>query len=88
MTTRSTAATVAGTTKNFKNLGFDVLTDVVMNITMFWDVTPCSQLKIKRRFEGMYRLHLQGRISRARKMTSRATIDHEDGGDIFLRNVG
>jgi hypothetical protein len=29
--------------------------------TIFWDITPCSPLKIKRRFGGTYRLHLQGR---------------------------
>jgi hypothetical protein len=32
----------------------------------FWDVTPCSPLKVKQRFEGTYSLHLQGRLSRAR----------------------
>jgi hypothetical protein len=34
---------------------------------MFWDITPCSPLKVNWRFGGTYRLHLQGRrISRAR----------------------
>jgi hypothetical protein len=34
--------------------------------TIFWDITPCSPLKVNRRFGGTYRLHLQGRkISRA-----------------------
>jgi hypothetical protein len=26
-----------------------------------WDITPCSPLKVNRRFGGTYRLHLQGR---------------------------
>jgi hypothetical protein len=38
---------------------------VVMNISIFWDITPCNPLKISRRLGGTYRLHLQGRISRA-----------------------
>jgi hypothetical protein len=35
-----------------------------MESTVFWDITPCSTLKVNRRF-GKHRLHLQGRISRA-----------------------
>jgi hypothetical protein len=27
--------------------------------TIFWDITPCSQLKVNRRFGGIYHLHLQ-----------------------------
>jgi hypothetical protein len=35
--------------------------------TIFWDITPCSPLKVNRHFGGTYRLLLQGRrISRAR----------------------
>jgi hypothetical protein len=56
---------------NFRHLGeyvgFKVLTAVVMKSTIFWDITPCSPLKIDWRFGGIYRLHLQGRrIIRAR----------------------
>jgi hypothetical protein len=48
-------------------VGFEVLTAVVMKNTIFMDITPCSPLKVNRRFGGTYRLHLQGRrISRAR----------------------
>jgi hypothetical protein len=36
-----------------------------MKDTVFWDITPCSLLKVSRRFGGTCRLHLQGRrISR------------------------
>jgi hypothetical protein len=46
--------------------GFEVLTAVVTKSTIFWDITPCSPLKVNRRFGGTYRLHLQGgRKSRA-----------------------
>jgi hypothetical protein len=38
-----------------------------MKSTIFWDITPCSPLKVNRRFGGTC-LHLQGlRISQARK---------------------
>jgi hypothetical protein len=40
---------------------------VVIKSTIFWDRTPCSPLKVNRRFGGTYRLYLQGRrVSRAR----------------------
>jgi hypothetical protein len=40
---------------------------VVMKSTIFWDIMPCSPLKVNRRFGGIYHLHLQDqRISRAR----------------------
>jgi hypothetical protein len=46
----------------------DILTTVLMlKSTIFWDTTPCSPLKVNRRFGGTYRLYFQGRkISRAR----------------------
>jgi hypothetical protein len=34
---------------------------VVMKCSIFWDITPCSPLKVNRRFGGTCRLHLQGR---------------------------
>jgi hypothetical protein len=49
------------------NAGFEVLTVVVMKNSIFWDITPCSPLRVNRRFGGTHRLHLQGRrISWAR----------------------
>jgi hypothetical protein len=49
------------------NVGFEVLTAVVMKSKIFWDITPCSPLKFNRHFGGTCRLHLQGRrISQAR----------------------
>jgi hypothetical protein len=52
---------------NLYTAGFEVLTAVVMKSTVFWDITPCSPLKVNRHFGGAYRLHLKGRtISQAR----------------------
>jgi hypothetical protein len=44
-----------------KLVGFEVLTAVVMKSSIFWDITPCSPLKVNQRFGGTYRLHLQCR---------------------------
>jgi hypothetical protein len=47
--------------KNFNiYVGSEVLTALVMKSTIFWDIMPCSPLSVNRRFEGTYRLHLQG----------------------------
>jgi hypothetical protein len=47
--------------------GFEVLTPMVVKSYFFWDITPCSPLKVNRRFGGIYRLYLQERrISRGR----------------------
>jgi hypothetical protein len=76
-----------------QHVGSEVLTAVVMKSTILWDITPCSSLRVKRRFGGTYRLHLQGRkISRRRNQReSRWQVElcfyPEDGGDMFLRNV-
>jgi hypothetical protein len=49
----------------FLLVGFEVLTAVVMKSTIFWDIMPCSLLKVNRRFGGTYRLHNHGRIGPA-----------------------
>jgi hypothetical protein len=41
----------------------EVLTAVVMKSRIFWDINPCSPLKVKRHFGETYRLHLQHQIS-------------------------
>jgi hypothetical protein len=79
------------------DVGIEVLTAVVMKSTIFWDITPCSPLKVNRRFGGKYRLNLQSRrISRPRHQATSFTLvscldyffDPEDGGHMFLRNIG
>jgi hypothetical protein len=54
-------------------------------VLIFWDITPCSPLKVNRRFGRTYDLHLQNRVSRAQYLPeSRWQV----GGDMLLRNVG
>jgi hypothetical protein len=45
-----------------RNVGFEVLTEVVPNVAIFWDIAP-SSLYVNRRFRGTYHLHLLGRKS-------------------------
>jgi hypothetical protein len=48
-------------------VGFKDFTAVAMKITVFWDITPCSPLKVSRHFGGTFRIHLHDRkISRTR----------------------
>jgi hypothetical protein len=47
-------------------VGFEVLTAVVMDVSVFWDTASYS-LYVKRRFEGTYQLHLQGMKSPSKK---------------------
>jgi hypothetical protein len=64
--------------------------------TIFLDIAPCSPLKVILRFGGTYRLHLQGRIISQQETSVKSSacrlaglfFDPEDGGDMFLRNVG
>jgi hypothetical protein len=66
------------------SVGFEVFTAVVMKSTIFWDMTLCSPLSLNRRFGGIYRLHFQ----LACWFCWTYFFDPEDGGDMFLRNVG
>jgi hypothetical protein len=72
-------------------VGAEVLTVMVMKISIFWDITPCSPLKVNRLFGGTGLLHLKGRrISQARNQHdagSRLFFDPEDGSNMFIRNV-
>jgi hypothetical protein len=45
-------------------------TALVMKSTNFWDITPCSPLRVNRRFGETYRLHLQGRKKEVEQETS------------------
>jgi hypothetical protein len=64
-------------------VGFDVRPPVVMKSCVFWDITPCSPLKVNRRFVGACRatyFHAGFLLS--------LFFDPGDGGDMCLRNVG
>jgi hypothetical protein len=37
-------------------VGFEVLTAVVMNVALFWDIAPCSPY-VNRRFGGIYHIY-------------------------------
>jgi hypothetical protein len=43
-----------------KSLNFIEVSNKSQKSAVFWDITPCSLLKVNRRFVGTYRLHLQG----------------------------
>jgi hypothetical protein len=61
---------------NLTYVEFEVITSVVMKSTIFGDITPCSPLKVNRRFRGTFRLHLQGRrISRGRSQRERWQVE-------------
>jgi hypothetical protein len=84
------------------SVAFEFLTAVVMKNSIFWDITPCSTLKVSQHFGGTCRLHLQGRrMMQARNQDSACNLlqagfllglffDPEDGGDLFFffRNIG
>jgi hypothetical protein len=81
---------------------FEVPTAFVIKISIFWNITPFSPLKIDRRFGGTCRFQLQGlRISKAsnnrdvgRKQALLAgfllglLFGTEVGSDRLLRNFG
>jgi hypothetical protein len=71
--------------------------------SIFWDITPCSPLKVNRSFGETRCLHLQERrTSQARNQHEAGGkhsllhadfllglfFDPEDGGDVFLQHVG
>jgi hypothetical protein len=77
-------------------VGFGVLTAVVAKSSVFWDVTPCSPLKINQCSGGTSCLHLQ---CRRVSQSSACYLPHagfllglffssEDGGYMFLQSVG
>jgi hypothetical protein len=41
-------------TEHFNYVGFEVHTTVVMKSSIFWDITACTPLKVKRRLRGTY----------------------------------
>jgi hypothetical protein len=82
-----TGNTAAAT--NLSIVEFEVLTAVVMKSTIFWDITQCSPLRVKRRFGGTYRLQLQGRkISRARNQRESRWRAEQSVMQFFWRNRG
>jgi hypothetical protein len=56
-----------------------------MRSTVFWDITPCSPLKVTRRFGGTY---IESRWQAEQSVFLGLFFDPEHGGDMFYRNVG
>jgi hypothetical protein len=81
---------------------FHVYSSYSLKSIIFWDITTCSPLSVNRRFGGTHRLHLQDRRNNFGKKPASKQValacwlvscrnyffDPEDGGDMFLRNVG
>jgi hypothetical protein len=61
---------------------FEVLTAVVMKSSICWDITPCSPLKVNRRFGGSACNLLHAAF------LPDLFFDPEDGSDMHLRNLG
>jgi hypothetical protein len=62
----SSSLTIA-ISRKVNGIEFEVLTAVVMTNFIFWDIMPCSRLKVNGRFGETCRLHIQSRrISQAR----------------------
>jgi hypothetical protein len=43
------------------NIRFDILTPVLINSIILWDITSCSSLKVNRRFGGIHHCHILSR---------------------------
>jgi hypothetical protein len=77
-------------------IGFEAVSTLTIKSTVFWVVMPCRS-EGGRRFGGIYRHHIQSRVveqetSICRRQASAGFVAWftrpQDGGDIFLRNVG
>jgi hypothetical protein len=65
-------------------VGFEVLTEIIMKGSVFWDIAPCGPVQVENSFRGtslacclLHAYFLPGLL-----------FDPEDVGDILLRNVG
>jgi hypothetical protein len=72
-------------------IGFVVLTSVVMESSVFWDIMPYSLLKVNQHFGGAY--HKQSRAKHCLLPASCwffawPILHPEDGGDMSLQNIG
>jgi hypothetical protein len=76
--------------KTFRLRGREIFADTNdgLKSTVFWDITLCSPLSVNRRFGGTYRLHVQLSTCVHDGFLLTSTFDPEDGGDMFLWNVG
>jgi hypothetical protein len=66
-------------------LVFEVLTAVAMKSSIFWDVTPCSPLKVNRRFGRTCRLYFNGR--RIRPARNKREVKRKETSTDFQRTT-
>jgi hypothetical protein len=59
-------------------IGFEVLIVVIIKSVIFWDITPCSPLKVNRIFGVTYRRHLQCRKNNPSKIPACGKQNAED----------
>jgi hypothetical protein len=65
--------------------------DPAFKSPIFWDITPCSPVKVNRSLSGTRRLHLQSSSTLClfhAGLLLGLLFNAEDGGDMFLRNIG
>jgi hypothetical protein len=62
--------------------GFEVLTTLAMESSIFWDITPCSTEKVNGRIRGTYR-----KVPASHWFLLGLLLDTADGGDTFHRKV-
>lgn len=74
--------------KKKNDVGFEVLMAVVMKIYVFWDVTPCSLLKVNRCFQTTCHLHLQSWNAACFMIFCLAYSSTLKMNVTFLQNVG
>jgi hypothetical protein len=80
----------SGDERSQTNAGLQILIAVIVKNSIFWDITPCGLLEVKNQCSGtkskpikkpgfclLYPGYLFGLL-----------FDAEDGGDMFLRNIG
>jgi hypothetical protein len=67
-------------------LGFEVLTAVVMKNSIFRDITPCSPLKVNRRFGETCLIHLVSCLAYSSSMKMKETYPSETSVD-FQQNT-
>jgi hypothetical protein len=72
------------------DVGFELLTAMVIKCSIFWNITPRGHPKNNERLRGTCRLHFQARRMSQRKKKQHAACskDTEIEGDLFLRNIG
>jgi hypothetical protein len=71
----------------YYTVGFQVLTAVFMKCSAFWNIIPCSPLKVNWRFGRTYHLHLQKSTRCSKLSLPGLFFGSGDGRSMILRNV-